>query len=67
MSKEEVNIVKLYHNMTQAEKLSFNKYITVQTRVTVNPDFAKSLINPIDGCTVCGCAWDTIQRLRRPV
>ncbi len=55
-------LLKMYVNMSEEEKIAFSKYITIRYDISVNPIYAKTLINPIDGCLVCGNNYDAVMR-----
>ena len=63
--KESYKLLETYVLMTEEEKAEFDKFVQVDWRFRINPEYAKQLVNQMDGCQACGSTWDYIQRGKR--
>lgn len=58
----EEDFLALFFSLPDEERAMISKFLTIHTKVEVNLEFAKTMINQMEGCRVCGSTYDQIQR-----
>ena len=65
MSKEkwtDEDFIVLYFSLPDEQRQVMSRFITVHTKLDFNLEFAKTMINQMEGCRVCGTSYDQIVR-----
>lgn len=68
MTKEEwteEDVVTLYFSLPDEQRKVLSRVITVHTKVDINLEFAKTMINQMEGCRVCGTPYDQLLRQKQ--